>query len=455
MIRTADAIESKTNPRGKKFEGQEFDELVASIREQGVIVPVLARPLDGGKYEIVAGNRRLRASLKAGLLEIPANVQSLTDVQAREMQIVENLQRADIHPLEEGEAYRKLIEESQYDIEAVAKKVGKSVTYVRDRLALTNLIKSGKEAFRDGRMNAGHASLIARLDDKLQKEAVAEVAGEPEDRWHETPTTSELRDWIQARIYRDSMDTPPWKGDAEAQAVFEGCEECKGKGGTLFGKDAAEACTNPKCYAQRMAAYIALETGKHPELVRLTGGYSNDGDLIGRSSYHEITGKKDGCEHEEKGIVISGDGIGHKKAFCRAPECKKHWAKETPGGHYKPTPEELAARKKVREAEAAKKEKANAALAAALQRITWPLSENALDVLIDLVFSRFGYSYLQPVAARHGIKAEKKERNGYTSRDLDTPLRKWVDAQGKEGKLRFVFEVALEMTDTAKFIKKL
>ena len=59
-----------------------------------------------------------------------------------------------------------------------------------------------------------------------------------------------------------------------------------------------------------------------------------------------------------------------------------------------------------------------------------------------LVFSRFGYSYLQPVAARHGIKAEKKEHNGYTSRDLDTPLRKWVDAQGKEGKLRFVFEVA-------------
>ena len=246
MIKLADAMESKTNPRGKKFEGQEFDELVASIKEQGVIVPVLARPLDGGKYEIVAGNRRLRASIKAGLLEIPANVQSLTDVQAREMQIVENLQRADIHPLEEGEAYRKLIEESQYDIEAVAKKVGKSVTYVRDRLALTNLIKSGKEAFRDGRMNAGHASLIARLDDKLQKEAVAEVAGEPEDRWHETPTTSELRDWIQARIYRDSMDTPPWKGDAEAQAVFEGCEECKGKGGTLFGKDAAEALHEPE-----------------------------------------------------------------------------------------------------------------------------------------------------------------------------------------------------------------
>jgi hypothetical protein len=174
------------------------------------------------------------------------------------------------------------------------------------------------------------------------------------------------------------------------------------------------------------------------------------------SSYHEITGKKDGCEHEEKGIVLSGNGIGHKKTICRGPECKKHWAKAAPGGHYKPTKEELAARKKARQAEAAKKEKANAALAAALERIKWPLSENALDVLIDLVFSRFGYSYLQPVAARHGIKAiTTKEKYGNTRRDLDTPLHEWVNAQGKDGKLRFVFEVALEMTDNAKFIKRL
>jgi ParB family chromosome partitioning protein len=288
VIKLADAVESGTNPRGKKFEGPEFDDLVASIKEQGVIVPVLARPIEGGKYEIVAGNRRFRASIKAGLTDIPANVQTLTDVQAREMQIVENLQRSDLHPLGEGEAYRKLIEESSYDVEAVAKNVGKSVTYVRDRLVLTNLIKAGKDAFRDkagkdafrdGRMNAGHASPIARLDDKLQKEAVAEVAGEPDDRWYETSTMSELRDWIQTRIYQASMLTPPWKGDAEAQAVFEGCEECRGKGGTLFGKDAAESCSNPKCYAQRMAAYIALETSEHPDLVKIAGSYSNEGDL--------------------------------------------------------------------------------------------------------------------------------------------------------------------------------
>jgi ParB family transcriptional regulator, chromosome partitioning protein len=189
-------------------------------------------------------------------------VQTLSDVQAREMQIVENLQRSDIHPLEEGEAYRKLIEESSYDVEAVAKKVGKSVTYARDRLVLTNLTKAGKDAFRDGRMNAGHASLIARLDDKLQKEAVAEVAGEPDDRWRETPTTSELRDWIQARVYQASMLTPPWKGDA-AQAVFEGCEECRGKGSSSSGR------TLPRAVPTRNATpsgWPRTSRSKHPSI---------------------------------------------------------------------------------------------------------------------------------------------------------------------------------------------
>ena len=205
-----------------------------------------------------------------------------------------------------------------------------------------------------------------------------------------------------------------------------------------------------------MAAYIALETGKHPELVRLTGNYSNDGDLIGRSSYHEITGKKDGCEHEEKGIVISGDGIGHKKTFCRAPECKKHWARETPGGHYKPTPEERAARKKERE----KAEKAKAAddkrVLDGVANVKWPLTEKQLDVLFDLVFRRFGYSYLQPVAARHGVKAIKTKTNGYERRDLETPLAEMAEKNGKTGKLQLIFEIALEASgNDAKFIKSL
>jgi hypothetical protein len=294
-------------------------------------------------------------------------------------------------------------------------------------------------------MNAGHASLIARLDEKLQKDAVEYTVGHKDSQYHETPTTSELREWIQERVYAEAMKSPPWKGDQEAQAVFEGCEECRGKGTNLFGKGAAEACSNPNCYAQRAAAYIALQLAKSPELVKLSGNYSNDDDLIGRSSYHEIAGRKDGCDHQESGIVVSGEGLGHKKVFCRAPECEKHWVRSAPGGHYKPTKQELAARKKQREDDAKKKAAADKRVLEAVAKVKWPMSEKHLDVLFDLVFRRFGYSYLQPVATRHGVKAVKTKRKyGYMGRDLEKPLVEMAEKNGKTGKLQLIFEIALE-----------
>jgi ParB family transcriptional regulator, chromosome partitioning protein len=458
FIQISACVESQTNPRGKKFNGPDFDELVTSIQQKGVLVPVLARSIDGDKYEIVAGNRRFRAAKQLNFLDVPAYIVEMTDVEAREAQIVENLQRADIHPLEEGKAYRDLIEKSGYDVAAVAAKVGKSETYVRDRLVLTDLVKEGQTAFRDELITVGHASLVARLDDKMQREALDDCLHiEQDPKWRDVPTTAELREWIQRRMYQESMKTPPRVNDEEMKAVLGGCEECKGKGGDLFGKNAVDACTNPKCYAQRMAAYIEIQMMKNPNLVRLSGNYSNIDDIIGTSSYHEINGKKDHCDHEQKGIVVSNSGIGHTKTICRAPECEKHWKHEAPGGHYKPSAEEREARKKAKQKEIEKKQKEDAAFLAALENVKWPMSEKSLGVLLDCMFGRFGYSYMQPVAKRHGIQAVKKTQNGYTSRDLDTPLREWVDCQDKSGKLRFIFEVALEANayDRAKYLKRL
>ena len=88
--------------------------------------------------------------------------------------------------------------------------------------------------------------------------------------------------------------------------------------------------------------------------------------------------------------------------------------------------------------------------------VKWPLTENQLDVLFDLVFRRFGYSYLQPVAARHGVKAIKTKTNGYERRDLETPLAEMAEKNGKTGKLQLIFEIALEASgNDAKFIKSL
>src|ERR1039458_5189914 len=108
-VKVSACYESETNPRGKDFGGKAFDELVASIKEKGILTPILVRPStikgrSGEHFEVVAGNRRFRAAQQLKLETIPAQVQEMTDSEAREAQIVENLQRQDVHPLEEGEA---------------------------------------------------------------------------------------------------------------------------------------------------------------------------------------------------------------------------------------------------------------------------------------------------------------------------------------------------------------
>ena len=442
-VPTAKCFESATNPRGKKFEGPEFDGLVKSIAEQGILMPILVRPQDG-KFEVIAGNRRFRAAQQLKLADIPAQVVEMTDIEAREAQIVENLQRADVHPLQEGAAYRDLIEQSGYDIAAVAAKVGKSESYVRDRLVLTNLSKEGQRVFRDGIITAGHAALVSRLDPEQQKDALDFLQVDADEWWREVPTTAELRTWIQERAFAEAMKNPPWQGDEEMKAALGGCDECKGKGGDLWGKKASDACTNPKCYATRIAAYIETKLKTNPGLVKLSGSYTGSEDAPGYGQWHAITSKKDGCDHEEKGIVIEGNGVGHVMRFCRAPECKKHWASQTPHGHYKPSAEEIAKRKKARAAEAKAHEKQTAEILAGLERVKLPLSDKQVDVLFDLALRRAGTSYQQPVIKRHAVKAIVKANKYGDRRDYEATVRKIVaDEKSQDAKLRMVFELLL------------
>jgi ParB family transcriptional regulator, chromosome partitioning protein len=230
-IKVVEAKPSETNVKGRD-RGPAFEELVASVKEKGVLSPVLVRPISAkdAKWEVVAGNRRLAAARKAGLEEIPAVVREMTDIEAREAQIVENLQRENIHPLDEGEAYRALIEESGYEIKAVAAKVGKSERYVRSRLVLTNLIAKAAKAFREDAIHAGHAELISRLDHKDQEQALEYVLDGDAD-------MDDLRRWIQRSTFAALAANPPWTGD-EIAAALEDCEECPQKGVNLFGDKA-------------------------------------------------------------------------------------------------------------------------------------------------------------------------------------------------------------------------
>jgi ParB/RepB/Spo0J family partition protein len=166
---------SKTNPR-KNFDKAQLEELAESIREKGVLQPILARPVarSGGAeegYELVAGERRYRAAKDAGLQAIPAVVRQLTDIEVIEVQVIENLQRADLHPLEEADGYRQLMAK-KYDVAKIAARTGRSVKYVYDRVKLLSLTKEAQKAFLAGEFTAGHAVILARLKPADQERAM-------------------------------------------------------------------------------------------------------------------------------------------------------------------------------------------------------------------------------------------------------------------------------------------
>jgi ParB family chromosome partitioning protein len=139
-----------------------MEALAASLREHGVLQPLLVRPAarGGAGYEIVAGERRWRAAQRAGLPEVPVVVRELGDREALELALVENVQRADLSPLEEAEAFRRLIDEFGHTQEALAEAVGKSRSHVANTLRLLGLPPALREMLADGRLTAGHARAL-------------------------------------------------------------------------------------------------------------------------------------------------------------------------------------------------------------------------------------------------------------------------------------------------------
>jgi ParB family transcriptional regulator, chromosome partitioning protein len=164
------------NPR-RNFSDTELDELAASLRERGIIQPIVARPLRGvpDSYEIIAGERRWRAAQRAGLHEVPVVIVEATDAEALQLAIIENVQRADLNPLEEAEGYRALIRDFSHSQDDVARIVGKSRSHVANTLRLQTLPDRVKEHIHSGRLSAGAArALVGHHDaERLAEEIVA------------------------------------------------------------------------------------------------------------------------------------------------------------------------------------------------------------------------------------------------------------------------------------------
>jgi ParB family chromosome partitioning protein len=273
--------ESKTNPR-RVFDEASLKELAASIRSQGVLSPLLVRPLTENGFEIVAGARRYRAAQIAETATVPVRIVHLSNAEVIEAQLVENLIRAEIHPMEEAEGFARLLalEEPKYSIEQIAARVGKSPAFVASRIKLIDLVPAAVEAFYANEIGVGHALLLAKLPADQQEQALSACFKEVHNGAGK-PTrillpVRNLEFWIESNVLLVLKDAPFDKRNAQLVPTAGSCADCPKRTGhnkLLFGDDLGrqrDQCTDPGCYQAKLTAHVAQTVAAKPDLVQIS-----------------------------------------------------------------------------------------------------------------------------------------------------------------------------------------
>jgi ParB/RepB/Spo0J family partition protein len=319
FIRIEELHPSKTNPR-KNFRADELDDLSKSVAQHGILQPILVRPiLAGGSipgtgfptFEIVAGERRYRAAKMANLDKIPCIVKELDNDVVIEIQIVENLQRHDLHALEEADGFRQLIRTKRYDAAKIADRIGRSVDFVYNRIKLLDLIDELKTDFHQDKITAAHAIILSRISVEAQKRARREGLYESEGGLfgpdketsygggQKTRSVKELQAWVDTHV----------RFEAEKADSF------------LF----PETVQSVKTATEQAAKIISIT---HEHFVRPEA--KNDDRVYGPQSWRRADGKKGSkvCDHSVLGVFVVGPERGKSLQVCVSKDkCKTHYAK--------------------------------------------------------------------------------------------------------------------------------
>ncbi len=264
-VEVAYILASPTNPR-KTFPKGAMDELAQSIQERGVKEPVTLRahPKQADFFELVHGERRWRASKKAGRGTLPAILIEATDQEVLELQLLDASQHEDLNPLEEGSAYSELHARFGVPVLSIAKRISKSVSYVYGRLTLTKLEPDGKKALTDGKLTLEAASIVARVPPKLQKDALADLVENFDYDNDGAPVTGDqagrlVRDHYMLKLADALFD----RGDAELVKKAGACTTCPKRTGNqaeLFADVASpDTCTDPDCYKEKTDVWWGRE----------------------------------------------------------------------------------------------------------------------------------------------------------------------------------------------------
>jgi len=444
--------ESQTNPR-RTFDDAALKELASSIRAQGVLSPLLVRPLNERSFEIVAGARRFRAAQMAEIATVPVRIVQLNDAQAIEMSIVENLQRKDVHPLEEAQGFRALLnlDEPKYSVEQIAAKCGKHPGYVLSRIRLTELVPAAVEAFSKDEIGVGHALLLAKLQPTQQEEALPHCFRED---WSSGKTARvllpvrHLRQWIEQNVMLILKDAPFSKRDAQLVPSAGSCLDCPKRTGhnkLLFSdlSGSGDACSDPACYAAKLDAHVKQTIATKPKLVQITTAYgkpAGGSPVLTHSQYVEIRQEKPQnkyqqdapeykpCKHSTDAIIAEGIGKGTIHKVCADPNCAIHHPKKQPS---KADAAFKAEQEKRRREEAIANATGLRVLSAIVASVPVRLMKRDLLFVVERLAAVLDERRLEIVARNHSLK--KTKDGDSTSKLLSAYIRK--AEEGELGRL--------------------
>ncbi len=389
----------------KTFDEASLADLTASIKQHGIQVPLIVRPIlhkgkTSGDYEIIAGHRRRTGGERASLSSAPCIVRDLDDAEAREIGMIDNLQREDLAPLEEAKAFAELMKAPAATAETVAAKLGKATSFVIRRLKLLDAIQPIQEALAANAIEVGHALEIARLDEKQQAKlfhwlgVVADgqptgLAGideededdfdnDDEDNFEDDDNDSEDND--EESESREGTPTLTWRQTGKSVAELRreigrtmlvvlsnapfpledniapmACSECPKRtvnSTLLFNDVAQDACTDSECYRGKIRAWVryslqyAEENGKKLVLLGNAYWYDKTESVIPKQNVKVIEdGKDEACESQEDAIWYDGPKAGHPLTICRNTNCKTHYGFSSRGGSSHSNAAEAASQK--------------------------------------------------------------------------------------------------------------
>jgi ParB family transcriptional regulator, chromosome partitioning protein len=415
--------ESPTNPR-RRFDEHSLNELAESFKAQGILQPLLVRAIDTSLYEIVAGARRYRAAKLAALEQVPVRVVSLSDAACVEAQLVENIQREGVHPLEEAFAFHALLhtEGLQYDINSLAVKAGKSPSFIATRLKLVELLPSIGEALLADQIGVGHALEIAKLPQDQQQKAFDAAFRMVWNGAIQSRVIFPLRDftaWIEQNILL-SLDSVPFdKADTTLVPEAGSCAECPKRTGfntLLFGEMShRDQCTDAACMNNKVGRYVERQLEAKPKLVQISTAYGGrvEGSVLPRSRYialrlakskgkQPLSPNEKPCKHMADAIVVEGLERGHTAKVCTEPSCAVHF----PGRNNKATNEAQLAREREQRRKELEKRKLESTvrhriLAEVLRKVGAPLDRADLALIANAVLEKTEPLRRETLARRH------------------------------------------------------